>query len=72
MDIGVDQYLLDDRLTLSGGYFWNHYRDMILFQQNLRSLRSRYSFWRSLRELLRTKFWSGEYEGMGGECEVIP
>jgi len=35
MDIGVDQYLLDNRLTLSGGFFWNHYRDMIVFQQNL-------------------------------------
>ena len=35
MDIGVDQYLLDNRLTISGGFFWNHYRDMILFQQNL-------------------------------------
>ena len=35
MDIGVDQYLLDDRLTLSGGFFWNHFRDMIVFQQNL-------------------------------------
>ena len=30
MDIGVDQYLLNDRLTLSGGFFWNHYRDMIV------------------------------------------
>jgi len=35
MDIGVDQYLLDNRLTLSGGFFWNHYRDLIAFQQNL-------------------------------------
>jgi len=35
MDIGVDQYLFDNRLTLSGGFFWNHFRDMILFQQNL-------------------------------------
>lgn len=35
MDIGVDQYLLDNRLTLSGGFFWNHFRDMIVFQQNL-------------------------------------
>ena len=30
MDVGVDQYLLNDRLLLSGGFFWNHYRDMIV------------------------------------------
>ncbi len=30
MDVGVDQYLLNDRLILSGGFFWNHYRDMIV------------------------------------------
>ncbi len=35
MDIGVDQYLLDNRLTLSGGFFWNHFRDMIVSQQSL-------------------------------------
>ena len=35
MDIGVDQYLLDNRLTLSGGFFWNHYRDMIVAQESL-------------------------------------
>ncbi|MCE9537068.1 MAG: TonB-dependent receptor, partial [Nitrospirae bacterium] len=34
MDIGVDQYLLDNRLTLSGGYFWSRYRDMIVAQQS--------------------------------------
>ncbi len=30
MDIGVDQYLFNNRLTLSGGYFWNRFRDMIV------------------------------------------
>jgi vitamin B12 transporter len=34
MDIGVDQYLLDNRLTLSGGFFWNRFRDMIIAQAN--------------------------------------
>lgn len=34
MDIGVDQYLLNNRLTLSGGYFWNRFRDMIVAQQS--------------------------------------
>ena len=34
MDIGVDQYLLNDRLTLSGGFFWNRFRDMIVAQQS--------------------------------------
>ena len=34
MDIGIDQYLFDNRLTLSGGFFWNHYRDMIVAQEN--------------------------------------
>ena len=35
MDIGLDQYLLEKRLTLSAGFFWNHYRDMIISQQSL-------------------------------------
>jgi vitamin B12 transporter len=30
MDFGIDQYFFDNRLTLSAGYFWNHYRDMIV------------------------------------------
>ena len=34
MDIGVDQYLLNNRLTISGGYFWNRFRDMIVAQQS--------------------------------------
>ena len=28
-DVGVDQTLFDNRVTISGGYFWNRYRDLI-------------------------------------------
>ena len=28
-DVGVDQTLFDDRVKISGGYFWNRYRDLI-------------------------------------------
>ena len=35
MDIGVDQYLFNNRVTLSGGYFWNRFRDMIVAQQTV-------------------------------------
>jgi vitamin B12 transporter len=35
MDVGVDQYLLNNHLTLSAGYFWNRFRDMIVAQQSL-------------------------------------
>jgi len=28
-DVGVDQTLLAGRVTISGGYFWNRYRDLI-------------------------------------------
>lgn len=34
MDVGVDQYLLNNRVTLSGGYFWNRFRDMIVAQRS--------------------------------------
>ncbi|HXF92334.1 MAG TPA: TonB-dependent receptor [Nitrospiraceae bacterium] len=30
MDVGVDQDLLGKRLRLSGGFFWNRYRDLIV------------------------------------------
>lgn len=30
MDVGVDQYLFDKRVTLSTGYFWNRFRNLIL------------------------------------------
>ena len=29
--MGVDQTLFADRMTISGGYFWNRYRDRIIF-----------------------------------------
>ena len=34
MDVGVDQGLLGDRVRLSLGYFWNHYRDLIVNSLN--------------------------------------
>jgi vitamin B12 transporter len=34
MDIGVDQYLLNNRLILSASYFWNRYQDLIVSQQS--------------------------------------
>lgn len=30
MDVGIDQDLLGKRLRLSGGFFWNRYRDLIV------------------------------------------
>ena len=44
MDIGVDQYLLNDRLTLSGGFFWNHYRDMIVGATSVANCGSSFGF----------------------------
>lgn len=34
MDVGLDQYLLDNGLTLSASYFWNRFRDLIVSQQS--------------------------------------
>lgn len=34
MDLGVDQYLLGDRLVLSVSYFWNRFQDLIVSQQS--------------------------------------
>lgn len=31
-DVGVDQALWQDRIQLSATYFWNHFRDLIVFQ----------------------------------------
>jgi len=31
MDVGIEQRLLKDKLTLSAGYFWNRFRDLIQF-----------------------------------------
>lgn len=33
-DVGIDQFFFDNRVKMSGGYFWNRYRDLI---QNIRS-----------------------------------
>jgi vitamin B12 transporter len=33
-DVGVDQSLVSDRLTVSGGYFWNRFREMIVSVQS--------------------------------------
>lgn len=30
MDVGIDQYFLSKQLKLSGGFFWNRYRDLIV------------------------------------------
>ena len=30
MDIGVDQYFLSKSIKLSGGFFWNRYKDLII------------------------------------------
>lgn len=30
MDVGIDQHLFKDRLTVSAGYFWNRFQDLIL------------------------------------------
>ena len=34
MDVGVDQYLLNNRVTLSASYFWNRFQDLIVSQQS--------------------------------------
>lgn len=33
-DVGVDQSLWQDRIQLSATYFWNHFRDLIVFQSS--------------------------------------
>ncbi|GAB1723061.1 MAG: TonB-dependent receptor [Nitrospira sp. CR1.1] len=30
MDAGIDQYVFSKQLKLSGGFFWNHYRNLII------------------------------------------
>jgi vitamin B12 transporter len=60
MDIGVDQYLLDNRLTLSGGYFWSRYRDMIVAQQSADVCGSSFGFANYCAQnigLVSTKGW---------------
>ena len=60
MDIGVDQYLLNNRLTLSGGYFWSRYRDMIVAQQSADVCGSSFGFANYCAQnigLVSTKGW---------------
>ncbi len=33
-DVGIEQTIFADRVTISGGYFWNRYRDLIQTIQN--------------------------------------
>jgi vitamin B12 transporter len=33
-DLGVDQRFLGDRVRVSGGYFWNRFRDLIVFSSS--------------------------------------
>ena len=30
MDVGIDQYFLSKQLKVTGGFFWNHYRNLII------------------------------------------
>ncbi len=60
MDIGVDQYLLDNRLTLSGGFFWNRFRDMIVAQQSAALCGTQFGFANFCAQnigLVSTKGW---------------
>ncbi|MDO8356862.1 MAG: TonB-dependent receptor [Nitrospirota bacterium] len=60
MDIGVDQYLLNNRLTLSGGHFWSRYRDMIVAQQSADVCGSSFGFANYCAQnigLVSTKGW---------------
>jgi len=34
MDVGVDEYFLNNRLTLSASYFWNRFRNLIVSEQS--------------------------------------
>ncbi|SPP66480.1 TonB-dependent receptor plug domain-containing protein [Nitrospira lenta] len=56
MDVGVDQYLLDKRLTISGGYFWNRFRDMIVTQASS-TVCSPFGFCAENAGLVGTKGW---------------
>jgi vitamin B12 transporter len=56
MDIGIDQYLFDNRLTLSGGFFWNRFRDMIVSQASSTSC-GPFGFCAENIGLVSTKGW---------------
>lgn len=60
MDLGVDQYLLDNRLTISGGFFWNRFRDMIVAQQSAALCGTQFGFANFCAQnvgLVSTKGW---------------
>lgn len=57
MDVGIDQYLAKNRLTLSGGYFWNRYRDMIAAVSTSFSCGSPFGFCAENIGLVGTKGW---------------
>jgi vitamin B12 transporter len=62
MDIGVDQYLLNNRLTISGGFFWNRFRDMIVAQQSAALCGTQFGFANFCAQnvgLVNTKGWEG-------------
>jgi vitamin B12 transporter len=55
-DIGIDQYLLNRRVTISGGYFWNRFRDMIVTQASSTSC-SPFGFCAENAGLVGAKGW---------------
>jgi vitamin B12 transporter len=60
MDVGVDQYLLNNRLTISGGFFWNRFRDMIVAQQSAALCGTQFGFANFCAQnvgLVNTKGW---------------
>jgi vitamin B12 transporter len=60
MDVGMDQYLLNNRLTISGGFFWNRFRDMIVAQQSASLCGTQFGFANFCAQnvgLVNTKGW---------------
>jgi vitamin B12 transporter len=60
MDVGMDQYLLNNRLTISGGFFWNRFRDMIVAQQSAALCGTQFGFANFCAQnvgLVNTKGW---------------
>jgi vitamin B12 transporter len=55
-DVGIDQYLFNRRVTLSGGYFWNRFRDMIVTQASSTSC-SPFGFCAENAGLVGAKGW---------------
>jgi len=55
-DVGIDQYLFNRRVTISGGYFWNRFRDMIVTQASSTSC-SPFGFCAENAGLVGAKGW---------------